>query len=467
MTQTVGYIRVSSREQAENFSALDQQRARIEPLVDLIYCDIASGTDDLRSQFNQLLSDARKRQIKTIYLTRLDRLSRRSLTLIRTLEEFEKLNIKVVALDDQIDSSSAIGKFSINMSAALAQMESDRLSERIKHGWAYLRKQVKPVNPPFGYTILDNKYCFDIARSVLIPNTNDFVSKYAIAIKSIDIFLDQKTLRGTLRIINDWLGIKAGNPDNRMVTGGSRNHLSWSHCGLKRWLLNPVLRGHSYYPSSKEFYPNTHEDILITESIFQDIQTILADNRDRKGFGSSKPKYLFSGLIICGECGATQYVQGAGGNRRYSYYQCRRWGDRTCTNSTCIREEKIYDFAMTAIASKSRAIAKMIASQEMPTNLEVVELEKQLDQLNRIGDTEILREAKRQIMLRIDSLRANTEQLTDDRDYLLKLMISIENGSFWSGLPLEEQRLILKQIIKAITVTNREITAIAWNPLLN
>ncbi|MBD2440241.1 recombinase family protein [Nostoc sp. FACHB-110] len=94
--EVVAYARVSSREQAENSAALDQQIARLKAAgAEIVLTDTESGREgkeDQRSNFQKLMQWVRGGLVKQVIITRLDRLSRSLPTLRKVLNEFQKSN---------------------------------------------------------------------------------------------------------------------------------------------------------------------------------------------------------------------------------------------------------------------------------------------------------------------------------------------------------------------------------------
>jgi DNA invertase Pin-like site-specific DNA recombinase len=83
MPLLVGYARVSSREQAVDSHALEQQIARLEAAgATKIFQDIQSGSRDDRPALNELMDLVHNRKIDEVIITRIDRLAR-SLTKLR------------------------------------------------------------------------------------------------------------------------------------------------------------------------------------------------------------------------------------------------------------------------------------------------------------------------------------------------------------------------------------------------
>jgi DNA invertase Pin-like site-specific DNA recombinase len=77
------------------------------------------------------------KSIKTgdsIVVWKLDRLGRRASNLIQLIEDFDKQGITFISLKEEINTSSAMGKFIVNIFCCMAQMEREVLSERTKAG---------------------------------------------------------------------------------------------------------------------------------------------------------------------------------------------------------------------------------------------------------------------------------------------------------------------------------------------
>ena len=205
----IGCARVSSREQAENSHALEQQISRLEAAgCSLIFSDVESGTKDKRPGLAEVMERVRDRQCREVVVTRLDRLTRSLPTLRKLIDEFQNYDVNLRALDDAIDLSTAAGKFHLNMLGALAEMEVDRLSERVRHGWHHLRTRKVAMHPPFGYIKVDDTHQLDHAAFLCRLDSKQPMSRAAIAREIVDTFFEKKTLRLCLREINSRYGIQ-------------------------------------------------------------------------------------------------------------------------------------------------------------------------------------------------------------------------------------------------------------------
>ena len=123
-----GYARVSKEEQHINL----QIDALNKYGVDEIFEEKISSRKSMRPQLQELLSRLRTGDILVVW--RLDRLGRTVKQLIALAEEFEAKGIHFVSLQENLDTTTATGKFCFHMFCAAAQMERDVISERTKAG---------------------------------------------------------------------------------------------------------------------------------------------------------------------------------------------------------------------------------------------------------------------------------------------------------------------------------------------
>jgi DNA invertase Pin-like site-specific DNA recombinase len=116
-----------------------------------VYTDAGvSGLKDSRPAFNELLQDMRQMKFNCIMVTKLDRIGRSLQHILSLFDEFNKLGVHFIACSQNIDTSSAIGKFQLQMLAAFAEFERNIISERTRDGLRFARnvgKRGKDRNP--------------------------------------------------------------------------------------------------------------------------------------------------------------------------------------------------------------------------------------------------------------------------------------------------------------------------------
>ncbi len=118
---SVAYARVSSREQAINSHALEQQIARLEKAgVDLVIHDVQSGKKDNRPGLKRLLAMIERGEVSEVVITRIDRLGRRIPIIRKCVDVFQKYEVNLRVLDQDITLGNASGRLMLNFLASVA-----------------------------------------------------------------------------------------------------------------------------------------------------------------------------------------------------------------------------------------------------------------------------------------------------------------------------------------------------------
>lgn len=115
--------------------------------VDGIFMEKASGKDMNRPEFKKMMSRVFTRRGDTIVVWKLDRLGRSLTGLIETIDIMKEKGVHFVCLRDDINTSSATGRFFFHVMAAVAQWERDMISERTKAGMEAARAAGKSFGP--------------------------------------------------------------------------------------------------------------------------------------------------------------------------------------------------------------------------------------------------------------------------------------------------------------------------------
>lgn len=91
-----------------------------------------SGMKDSRPSFDNMLKDMRLMRFNCIVVTKLDRVGRSLKHILSLFDEFATKGIHFIATSQNIDTSSSIGKFQLQMLGAFAEFERNIISERTK-----------------------------------------------------------------------------------------------------------------------------------------------------------------------------------------------------------------------------------------------------------------------------------------------------------------------------------------------
>jgi DNA invertase Pin-like site-specific DNA recombinase len=93
-----------------------------------------SGVKDRRPALDDLMNDAKKKKFDAVLCWRFDRFARSAKHLITALEEFRHLGIDFISYQENIDTSSPLGKAMFTIVSAIAELERNILLERIRGG---------------------------------------------------------------------------------------------------------------------------------------------------------------------------------------------------------------------------------------------------------------------------------------------------------------------------------------------
>src|SRR5262249_28867342 len=125
--RAVGYVRVSTENQAERGVSLDAQLDKIRAmatvkgadLIDVIVDAGASAKDLNRPGMNRLREMVRTRLLGAVIVVKLDRLTRSVKNLWELLEEFNRRHVALVSLEESLDTASAAGRLVLNVMASV------------------------------------------------------------------------------------------------------------------------------------------------------------------------------------------------------------------------------------------------------------------------------------------------------------------------------------------------------------
>ena len=124
----IGYARVSTLEQK-----LDRQLDNLkEKGCERIYQEKITGTKDHRPELEKMLEALRPGD--TLVIDSFSRLSRSTKSLLEMVDKLNEMNVNLVSIKEQLDTTTATGKLMLTMLSALSQFERDLLAERTLDG---------------------------------------------------------------------------------------------------------------------------------------------------------------------------------------------------------------------------------------------------------------------------------------------------------------------------------------------
>jgi site-specific DNA recombinase len=168
--RVIGYIRVSTEEQASTGVSLDVQEEKIRAyckakdweLIDVISDPGISAKNLKRPGIQSMLTLLPKkvsRGFDAIIVMKLDRLTRsvRDLSLLN--DEFKKHGVTFVSIGESVDTSTAAGELFHNIVMSISQWERKAISERTKVAMQHKKHMGQRVGTiPYGYELSNDGY---------------------------------------------------------------------------------------------------------------------------------------------------------------------------------------------------------------------------------------------------------------------------------------------------------------------
>lgn len=162
MSKGLGYLRVSTEQQADSGLSLEAQRAKVIALAELqdlelveIIVDKAESAKSLkRPGMDRLLELVDRREVETVVCYKLDRLTRSVRDLGELLERFERRGVSLVSVSESLDTGTAAGRLVLNVMASVAQWEREAIAERTREALQVKKAKGQRVGTiPFGFRV--------------------------------------------------------------------------------------------------------------------------------------------------------------------------------------------------------------------------------------------------------------------------------------------------------------------------
>jgi len=159
--RAIGYVRVSTEDQARGGVSLDFQEEKIRAycvakdwdLITMFRDEGYSAKDLNRPGMQEILQGCRKKEFDVVVIMKLDRLTRSVKDLGYLVEDvFKKCNVAFSSLQDNFDTCTANGRMVMNILATIAQWERDIISERTRDAMQFMKNGLKLVGAvPYGF----------------------------------------------------------------------------------------------------------------------------------------------------------------------------------------------------------------------------------------------------------------------------------------------------------------------------
>ncbi len=308
------YTRKSSEEGLEQgFNSLDAQREACEAFILSqktqgwrgmgCYDDGGfSGGNVERPGLQRLLADIALRKVKVIVVYKVDRLTRSLADFAKLVELFDAEGVSFVSVTQQFNTTSSMGRLTLNVLLSFAQFEREVTGERIRDKIAASKRKGMWMggNAPLGYLPHERSLVIDEPQA---QRVREIFTRY-LALGCVKRLKEELDARG-------WI-----TPERNvnMPRGGK----AFSRGHLYRLLANPIYIGRIRHKG--QVYPGQHAAI-VDAGVWQQVQDQLKQNAqtyvDRSDAAEAS---ALAGLLFDDQGQRLRPTHAKKGGKRYRYY---------------------------------------------------------------------------------------------------------------------------------------------------
>ena len=308
------YTRKSSEEGLEqNFNSLDAQREACEAFILSqktqgwkgigCYDDGGfSGGNVERPRLQRLMADIRLGKVKVVVVYKVDRLTRSLADFAKLVELFDAQGVSFVSVTQQFNTTSSMGRLTLNVLLSFAQFEREVTGERIRDKIAASKRKGMWMGgyAPIGYLPHERTLKIDEPQAERVRQI-------------FDLYLQLGCVR-RLKLELDSRGWKTPEREGKRPGGG----LPFTRGHLYRLLSSPMYVGGISHKGV--VYPGQHQAI-VGKDVWDAVQTQLADNAQGHSdrIDAVEPS-LLAGLAQDDQGRPLKTTHAKKGSKRYRYY---------------------------------------------------------------------------------------------------------------------------------------------------
>src|ERR1700757_4360576 len=263
-----------------------------------------SGGNMERPALQHLLADIRAGRIDIVVVYKVDRLTRSLADFARLVEIFDKQGVSFVSVTQQFNTTTSMGRLTLNVLLSFAQFEREVIGERIRDKIAASKKKGMWMGGvvPLGYRAQDGKLIIVQSEA----ETVRFIfRRYAElgAVRLLKDELEARSIRSKLRT---------------SASGHLRGGKPFARGALYLMLQNRIYRGEIVH--KEQSHPGEHPPI-IDQPLWDAVQAQLASNAaERNSSARHRQPSLLAGLLFDGDGNRMTPSHAVKKGTRYRYY---------------------------------------------------------------------------------------------------------------------------------------------------
>ncbi|MBR6934162.1 MAG: recombinase family protein [Clostridia bacterium] len=357
------YYRLS-RDEDKELNSLTNQKKILEAYAkekgfDVIgesFDDNVSGMHFNREGIEQLQDEVEKGSIDAVVVKDLSRLGRHKTQTAMFIDYLRQHRVRVLSVTENIDTDNEDDELMIGFKGIFNDMYCRDISKKIRAGFMQKQREGIVIIPPMGYYKDKNT-----GQVVIVEEQAEIVRRI------YRLYLEGYGLKSIARMLNEE-GIKSQGYYQEQLYGKNvgRNkpelarRFLWENTKVRRILTNEFYAGtlvcHKSYtsrinhvrkdiPEAEQFRHEGSVPAIIDRSEWEHVQILLKEKTRKKVRASTgKPFHRYTGLIKCGDCGATFTCVGRHNTDKHGRheYVCNgyhRYGKENCTSHRIDEED--------------------------------------------------------------------------------------------------------------------------------
>ncbi|MZK53141.1 recombinase family protein [Clostridium beijerinckii] len=470
-----------------------------------------SGGNTNRPKFQKLMKEIKSKKFTHLICYRLDRISRNVADFTGTLEILNKNGVSFISIKEQFDTSTAMGRAMMNVSATFAQLERETIAERIKDNLRELSKTGRWLGgpAPLGYESIEvennDQQGKNRKKHILQINENEINIPKIV----FELFLQHRSFQKVSRLLeSQGIYSRKGSVFSRELVKQTINNPVYciadkklmdyfKNTGCEIYGMQNINGTNGIMPYNRRKENGSFNSIdnwlisvgehsgIISSDVWikcQQINKLIKEKASNRQCTSQDA--LLSGLVVCAKCNSGMAPrQHKNGKYHYRYYSCNlrnKAADRCDNDSLNAYDAEDYVVKRLKALTPNEVIEKYKELQkkqyvkmdneniinehlkEIESNkkaisnlvMKMVYLENDMDILEPIK-LEIKRLKDRNVELEnlIEKLKSQNVEIIDTFESLDEILTRLDNfHKFYDYIELfEEKQALIRSLVKFIT----------------
>ncbi len=263
-----------------------------------------SGGSMERPALKRLITDIEEGKVDTVVVYKVDRLTRSLMDFAKIITTFDSRSVSFVSVTQQFNTTTSMGRLTLNVLLSFAQFEREITGERIRDKFAASKKKGMWMGGvvPLGYQCVDRRLVVNPAEAETVREIFRHYLRLG-CVRKLKEFLDQKQIRSRVR---------AGR------NGGARSGGIFSRGALYHLLNNRIYIGDITHKD--HVYPGQQPGI-VDKALWDRVAARLRANDQARRTGESRSvSSLLSGRLFDGDGIRLTPTHSLKNGKRYRYY---------------------------------------------------------------------------------------------------------------------------------------------------